>query len=550
MEKRRVVRCLSYVFFAFFFFFFVSACSGPISSNDYHYIEGISLKRSSPSSLTLEDFRYDRSGRRKPIMPGQGEVPLLVIPVEFSDFPFSNNDLDSLLRAFGEKENNYWYSLKDYYKESSFNKLSLKPSIVDVYETKMTAGEFMSQTTTSSRRTLDLLREAVEFYRKNSESNLQEFDSNNDGFIDAVYLIYSSPDYRSIGNDDPYKDLTATQKEEFWAYTNWDYGSESDLNSPNPSAYCWLSISFLNDGSISGGDAHTLIHETGHLLGLPDYYNVDQGDASSRVDPLYRDYGPLGGLDMMDLNIGDHNAFSKMALGWLEPVVIDEDASFPLVVELKDSFVGREALVLESPYQSYNNPFSEYILVELYNPGFLNQLDAQTMYRGYYPKNFFMPGLKIYHVDARVRSYRNTLGSVIREEYLDPVDESVLNNDSRSNWHVLEMSNTPSESAAQNYRLLHLLESDGELTFNNLHYEEVGGPIYANNSTLFYPEDGKSTFESKKFKDFFANNDGNGNFLFNDGNQFPYTLRVNGIRGNLSEGYESSITIDVKESEL
>ena len=49
-------------------------------------------------------------------------------------------------------------------------------------------------------------------------------------------------------------------------------------------------------------DAHTYIHEMGHMLGLPDYY--DYSFKSS----------PTGMYDMQDNNVGDHNPFSKMHL--------------------------------------------------------------------------------------------------------------------------------------------------------------------------------------------------------------------------------------------
>ena len=54
-----------------------------------------------------------------------------------------------------------------------------------------------------------------------------------------------------------------------------------------------------------GLDSHVLIHETGHMLGLNDYYNT-YGDST---------YSPLGGLDMMDGDFGDNNPYSKILLG-------------------------------------------------------------------------------------------------------------------------------------------------------------------------------------------------------------------------------------------
>jgi len=67
-------------------------------------------------------------------------------------------------------------------------------------------------------------------------------------------------------------------------------------------------------------DAHMLVHETGHMLGLEDYYSYSGLE------------NPCGGVDMMDLNVGDHDAYSKMVLGWVNPYVVDgSHQTFPLL---------------------------------------------------------------------------------------------------------------------------------------------------------------------------------------------------------------------------
>ena len=57
--------------------------------------------------------------------------------------------------------------------------------------------------------------------------------------------------------------------------------------------------------------AQTIIHETGHVLGLPDYYQYasQQGGSADRTGILT--------FDIMMQNQGDHNGFSKWMLGWL-----------------------------------------------------------------------------------------------------------------------------------------------------------------------------------------------------------------------------------------
>ena len=54
---------------------------------------------------------------------------------------------------------------------------------------------------------------------------------------------------------------------------------------------------------------YTAIHETGHQLGLTDYYaNSYTSGTNAAV--------------MMDRNEGDEDCFSKMLLGWISPQVV------------------------------------------------------------------------------------------------------------------------------------------------------------------------------------------------------------------------------------
>ena len=86
-------------------------------------------------------------------------------------------------------------------------------------------------------------------------------------------------------------------------------------NWPKPFTFVWLSFDFLLNNinteykeTVDGksqfkADAHTVVHETGHALGLLDYYSTGY-DGST----------PAAGIDMMDHNVGDHNAYSKWTL--------------------------------------------------------------------------------------------------------------------------------------------------------------------------------------------------------------------------------------------
>ena len=63
----------------------------------------------------------------------------------------------------------------------------------------------------------------------------------------------------------------------------------------------WVSYDFVNDKYLdfynyNKLDTHTFVHESGHLLGLNDYYCYDTENT----------WDPAGVLDMQSYNVGDH----------------------------------------------------------------------------------------------------------------------------------------------------------------------------------------------------------------------------------------------------
>ena len=52
-----------------------------------------------------------------------------------------------------------------------------------------------------------------------------------------------------------------------------------------PYVYCFASMDFMFEGyGKTGLDAHTYIHETGHAMGLNDYYSEFAGSTSNKAD--------------------------------------------------------------------------------------------------------------------------------------------------------------------------------------------------------------------------------------------------------------------------
>lgn len=540
---------LSLLIGSFTCLFALSSCLLSSPNSSHTYLEGTPLTKKDYSALTYHDFAYQSQGGGLDSLPAKGQLKTLVLPIAFTDFSFSKSQLADLAIAFNgvvnseKNETNYWQSVSSFYQTSSFQNVTLTSSIADPFETGLSSTDFMKQSAAHSLRSTDVLRDAVSNYKAKTNGNCKDFDGDGNGFIDAVYLIYACPDYKSYD----YASLSDQQKEKYWAYTSWDNRATGDKDSPVGNAYTWASLSFIYKGVAQGVgvDAHTLIHETGHLFGLDDYYSYTPME-NNYTNAKYKYYDPTGGLDMMDCNILDHNMWSKFALGWAKPYVIDS-LNGPITVELKDSSSSGDFLLL--PAGEYNGTaFDEYLMVELYAPRGLNSLDAQKAYANSYPQGFFIPGLKITHIDARIAHFT----SASNYDYaVDVRNKDFLKNFSgSSSYYRVAASNSPDKSVKAGYRLIHLLEANGVNTFANLDYATYQSNFYANNGTLFQSEDGRDSFSMTRFASFFEENQQNttsssltaSTGLFNSGKKFPYTIHVNAIESD-QESARASFTI-------
>lgn len=321
-------------------------------------------------------------------MPHTGDQKILVIPIDFSDYPSSslqggtNGSLDSIRKLFfGDSSSTGWESVSSYFEKSSYGKLSISGTVTPWYRATNRASDYSRNSATKSV-TDNLSYQAVSWAKENTNINLDDYDNDNDGYIDAVWLVYSAPYVESSANGNA--DL-------WWAYTTWNSLSSQDRldGGPEVVAYSWASYSFIfSESHYSKPDAHTFIHETGHLLGLDDYYDVSSNSRS-----------PLGGLTMMDCNIGDIDPFSKYLLGWSKPTYVIKE---PGIYHLKPFETTGEFIIIPLSYA--DNPYGEYMILHYYTPTGLNEQDANNTYVNGL-KMYTKPGVLMYHVDNRLGKF-------------------------------------------------------------------------------------------------------------------------------------------------
>ena len=333
-------------------------------------------------------------------LPSTGNINALVIPVQFAGDTITQSQLNNLNAAFnGDSADTGWESVSSYYQKASYGNLNLTFDIQSVYRAQHNSTYYANykekywQDGQQYTRTGEeiILTEALAYYE--SRLDLTKYDTNKDGAIDAVYLIYSAPvDY--------------DQADFYWAYVTWYYG-ENQYDGLDAYFYLFAGFDFMDEstardpgsgyGTIAGLkiNASTYIHETGHLLGLDDYYDYDTDEGCNEG---------LGGADMMDYTVGDHSVYSKIMLGWLKPTVVNQTTT----VTIQSSCSNASAILI--PLKFDNSYFCEYLLIDLYSAQGLNALHASAANSYLYGGASY--GVRIYHVSSSInRPYNNSYGS-------------------------------------------------------------------------------------------------------------------------------------------
>lgn len=475
---------------------------------------GSDASDSSSSSSQNEKNYYKASEINKEIdfnrmdgaVPTKGEEEFLVVPVDFSDYKFKDSELAEIKTLHGgtPAETKYWESLGSFYEKSSFGQLKLSFEYADTYHVNKTAEAFATDPALSSADSgwigcLEVLRGAVKQYKnKHGSAATKKFDKDGDGFLDAVIMIYACPN-----NQDP---AIAAYDEEgaYWAYRWADYGATASVDSPVGFNFFWASLDFFyadtgTRASHSGVDAHTLIHETGHLLGADDYYNT--ATATQSGGSSHETKSPAGGVMMMDANRTDHDAFTKMSYGWIKPYVVTGSTE----ITIAPSQDSGDAIVLADHWNG--SAFDEYIALELYTPTGLNAVDAARV-------DYTQAGVRMLHIDARLAKatgYNGNTGSFVNPSY---VGEDEAFDYSRYQYYVPARNSAAEDMApakGKNYDLVSLISSKGRS------FSEDDPSTEAD---LFHTGDSFSLADASSAKCFATRG------KLNNGNALPYRIEM------------------------
>jgi len=419
------------------------------TSNDY------SISRNSVSKLEGEGFevvnpqytmRQNSENQGWHTLNSTGTQKMLIVPVHLSgeSETWTSKKLINIEKAFfGKASETSWHSVSSYFDESSYGNLHIIGEVAPVFESSYSEKYLLSYASNDNNPPCsDLIASEYSSSTSLSSEKRKEYDQDGDGYIDATIFIYLPKP-------------TNSNTDAFWA---WCYANTNNLAStskPVVNNYMWASYNFINDSYVktelfetlpSGIEAHTYIHETGHLLGLDDYYCYDKATP----------WNCAGDRDMQAFNIGDHNIYSKMALGWVSPYYVTGDCE----IKLHSSSLYGEAIVIRDDWNK--TIFDEYLIIEYYTPEGLNYQDSKHSY-DYRNKMYQGSGLRIYHVDARLIKFSYSG----RNNGYSPDSMYSSNTLIGASNSIAHSNLTTTQSKNNKIRYLHLLDSGKRNTISH-----------------------------------------------------------------------------------
>ena len=270
----------------------------------------------------------------------------LVVLVSFKNKAFSTpiDTIDAMLNSENyTRDYNYTYlnrtynvhsegSVKKYFEDQSYGQYS---PIFDVVG-PVTLSQNMKYYGENDiyyeqdKRPEEMIKEACELADEQFNVDFTQYDNDNDGLVDFVYVIYAG-----------YGEADGGGENTIWPHqwNLWDYGRLSyyvDGKKLNRYA-CGCELSYISKQYDGIG---TICHEFSHVLGLPDLYVTEDmtNPPHTLCDWDIMDYGPYN-------NDGNtppsYSAYERFYMGWVTPRVLTdpEDVTLHPINESKEALL-------------------------------------------------------------------------------------------------------------------------------------------------------------------------------------------------------------------
>lgn len=262
--------------------------------------------------------------------PHTGKPRTLVILAEFSDTPFRINSpkeaFDEYLNAEGELKDygNYNYknygSVRKYFKDMSFGQFEPQFDVYGPVKLDNTLAYYGEDTGNRTDRMDRLIPDVCK--AADGLVDFSQYDADNDGYVDLVYVIYAGYAQSVSGNSSDCiwpKSGTTSMNETFDNKKIYRYGVSNELSDTPDKNYTRINGIGL------------FCHEFSHTMGMPDLYATIT--AYQDVDNQQLEYWSIMDSGTYTANgrvPTAYTAWEREAFGWLEIGTLENKGSISL----------------------------------------------------------------------------------------------------------------------------------------------------------------------------------------------------------------------------
>ncbi len=342
------------------------------------------LKSSPRAGAATEGYKKGPGLFPGAAFPAIGEQKVIAILVEYSDVKFElKNPRDYFSRMLNEpgfSDYGGTGSAKEYFEECSGG--LFRPDF-DVYgpltlsrNMAFYGGNYSGNDANPGMMVVEACQQL------DATVDFSQYDRDEDGFIDNVFLFYAGRGEATGGSED-------TVWPHSWGITTAYPTKEYIFDGVQLDRYACS-----NEWEETRPDGvGTFVHEFSHVLGLPDLYTTAYTTAFTPGSWSALDYGPYNNDGMTPPLYG---AFERYALGWIEPAAI----SGPLNATLAPIGANTAGIIRTD---------SEYEF-------FLLENRQKTSWDTYIPGH----GMLVWHVDYNLAVWRdNCVNNSLKHQYVD-----------------------------------------------------------------------------------------------------------------------------------
>lgn len=273
----------------------------------------------------IPEQELGKAGEPLPFPP-KGVRKVIVLLVEYPDLPatISKENFELLLNQPGY---NGTGSFKDYYYTTSKGQLELNST---VYGWIMADSGYKyygrNSSPAYSAATRSLLLGAVKKANDSLGVDFSEYDNDKDGFVDGVIIMHAG-----IGAEEA---SAPNSGDYIWSFrSTLSSAQRPTYDGVKVAAYAMFPEKRWNGGNMTMVGIGVLCHEFAHLLDLPDLYATSYNNEGSGNFTLMAGGTWLNGEKTPCYN----DAWSRIALGWIQPTVITEAKLYGLPFSVADS---------------------------------------------------------------------------------------------------------------------------------------------------------------------------------------------------------------------